>query len=94
MTEETDTQQGRRAAPISLAAEIQRQLLPTAPSCEAAEFALACALVPANAIAGDSYDYVLDYDTTAAGPSPPASCCASPSTAAAPRSSTPATPGR
>lgn len=54
---------GQRTTPVSLAAEIQRQLLPSAPSCEAAEFALAGALVPANSIAGDSYDYVLDHDT-------------------------------
>ncbi|MFF3071741.1 PP2C family protein-serine/threonine phosphatase [Kitasatospora sp. NPDC057904] len=53
----------QRTAPISLAAEIQRQLLPTAPSCEAAQFALACALVPTNAIAGDTYDYSLDRGT-------------------------------
>ncbi|NEE52593.1 serine/threonine-protein phosphatase, partial [Streptomyces sp. SID8455] len=38
---------GNRTTPVSLAAEIQRQLLPSAPSCEAAEFALAGALVPA-----------------------------------------------
>ncbi|MEU6477935.1 PP2C family protein-serine/threonine phosphatase [Streptomyces sp. NPDC047017] len=56
-------QWGQRTAPVSLAAEIQRQLLPSAPSCEAPEFALACALVPAENIAGDSYDYTLDHDT-------------------------------
>ncbi|MFD5906128.1 PP2C family protein-serine/threonine phosphatase [Streptomyces microflavus] len=49
--------------PVSLAAEIQRQLLPSAPSCEAAEFALAGALVPASDIAGDTYDYSLDTNT-------------------------------
>lgn len=54
---------GQRTTKVSLAAEIQRQLLPSAPSCEAAEFALACALVPADSIAGDSYDYALDQDT-------------------------------
>lgn len=54
---------GQRTAPISLAAEIQRQFLPTAPSCEAAQFALACALVPTDTIAGDTYDYSLDHDT-------------------------------
>ncbi|MER6977690.1 PP2C family protein-serine/threonine phosphatase [Streptomyces carpinensis] len=54
---------GQRTSPLSLAAEIQRQLLPSAPSCEAAEFALACALVPADSIAGDTYDYTLDHDT-------------------------------
>ncbi|MGW4224211.1 PP2C family protein-serine/threonine phosphatase [Streptomyces bauhiniae] len=54
---------GQRTTPVSLAAEIQRQLLPSAPSCEAAEFALAAALVPADSIAGDTYDYTLDHDT-------------------------------
>ncbi len=54
---------GNRTATVTLAAEIQRQLLPSAPSCEAAEFALAGALVPASDIAGDTYDYSLDQDT-------------------------------
>ncbi|MFE5852738.1 PP2C family protein-serine/threonine phosphatase [Streptomyces sp. NPDC056500] len=53
---------GNRTTPVSLAAEIQRQLLPSAPSCEAVEFALAGALVPASDIAGDTYDYALDHD--------------------------------
>lgn len=51
---------GNRTTPVSLAAEIQRQLLPSAASCEAAEFTLAGALVPASDIAGDTYDYSLD----------------------------------
>ncbi|MDO0927120.1 SpoIIE family protein phosphatase [Streptomyces sp. TG1A-8] len=54
---------GNRTATVTLAAEIQRQLLPSAPSCEATEFALAGALVPASDIAGDTYDYSLDHDT-------------------------------
>ncbi|MFD0140616.1 PP2C family protein-serine/threonine phosphatase [Streptomyces sp. NPDC127159] len=54
---------GQRTTPVTLAAEIQRQLLPTAPSCEAAEFALAATLIPADNCAGDTYDYTLDYDT-------------------------------
>lgn len=54
---------GNRTTSVSLAAEIQRQLLPSAPSCEADEFALAGALVPASDIAGDTYDYSLDQDT-------------------------------
>lgn len=54
---------GNRTTPVSLASEIQRQLLPSAPSCEAAEFALVGALVPASDIAGDTYDYSLDRDT-------------------------------
>jgi serine phosphatase RsbU (regulator of sigma subunit) len=54
---------GNRTATVRLAAEIQRQLLPSAPSCEAPEFALAGALVPASDIAGDTYDYSLDEET-------------------------------
>lgn len=54
---------GNRTTSVSLAAEIQRQLLPSAASCEAAEFALAGALVPASDIAGDTYDYSLDQST-------------------------------
>ncbi|MFD9438408.1 PP2C family protein-serine/threonine phosphatase [Streptomyces sp. NPDC060006] len=53
---------GNRTTSVSLAAEIQRQLLPSAPSCEAPEFSLAGALVPASDIAGDTYDYALDQD--------------------------------
>lgn len=54
---------GNRTTAVSLGAEIQRQLLPSAPSCEAPEFALAGALVPAADIAGDTYDYSLDHET-------------------------------
>ncbi|MER5597239.1 PP2C family protein-serine/threonine phosphatase [Streptomyces sp. NPDC002265] len=54
---------GQRATPLSLAAEIQRQLLPDAPSCEAAQFVLAACLIPADDAAGDTYDYALDHDT-------------------------------
>lgn len=54
---------GRRTTPVTLAAEIQRRLLPSASSMEEAEFALACALVPADGVAGDTYDYALDQDT-------------------------------
>src|SRR5207245_2169206 len=54
---------GQRATPLSLAAEIQRQLLPDAPSCEAAQFVLAASLIPADDAAGDTYDYALDHDT-------------------------------
>ncbi|MET8379304.1 PP2C family protein-serine/threonine phosphatase [Streptomyces microflavus] len=53
---------GNRTTKVSLAAEIQRQLLPSAASCEAPEFTLAGALVPASDIAGDTYDYSLDQD--------------------------------
>ncbi|MFE6906723.1 PP2C family protein-serine/threonine phosphatase [Streptomyces erythrochromogenes] len=54
---------GNRTASVSLSAEIQRQLLPSAPSCETRQFALAGAVVPASDIAGDTYDYSLDAET-------------------------------
>ncbi|MET9801587.1 PP2C family protein-serine/threonine phosphatase [Streptomyces sp. NPDC006368] len=54
---------GRRTSPTSLAAEIQHQLLPSAPCCEAAQFTVAGDLVPADDIGGDTYDYALDRDT-------------------------------
>ncbi|MQA96686.1 MAG: SpoIIE family protein phosphatase [Streptosporangiales bacterium] len=54
---------GQRTTAVSLAAEIQHRLLPEATCCEAAEFTLACALVPADSIAGDTYDYTLDHGT-------------------------------
>ncbi|WP_410614374.1 PP2C family protein-serine/threonine phosphatase [Amycolatopsis sp. lyj-109] len=54
---------GRRTTPMSLAAEIQHQLLPSASCCEAAQFTIAGALVPADDIGGDTYDYTLDRDT-------------------------------
>ncbi|MFE5559911.1 PP2C family protein-serine/threonine phosphatase [Streptomyces sp. NPDC056544] len=54
---------GNRTTPVSLSAEIQRQLLPTASACEAPQFTLAGALVPASDIAGDTYDYSLDTHT-------------------------------
>lgn len=52
----------RRTTTMSLAAEIQHQLLPTASCCEAAQFTVAGALVPAHDIGGDTYDYALDRD--------------------------------
>ncbi|MEU9028603.1 PP2C family protein-serine/threonine phosphatase [Streptomyces sp. NPDC048383] len=54
---------GNRTTTVSVAAEIQRQLLPSAAACEAPQFTLAGALVPAATIAGDTYDYSLDTDT-------------------------------
>ncbi|MFF0524060.1 PP2C family protein-serine/threonine phosphatase [Actinomadura nitritigenes] len=54
---------GQRTTTISLAAEIQYQLLPSATCCEAAEFTIAGGLVPAETIAGDTFDYALDHDT-------------------------------
>jgi serine phosphatase RsbU (regulator of sigma subunit) len=54
---------GRRTTETSLAAEIQHQLLPSAPCCEAPQFTLAAGLIPADDIGGDTYDYTLDRDT-------------------------------
>lgn len=54
---------GRRTTALSLAAEIQHQLLPSAPCCEAAYFTLAAGLAPADDVGGDTYDYALDQDT-------------------------------
>lgn len=56
-------QWGQRTTPLTLAAEIQHQLLPSASCCEAPQFTVACALVPADDIGGDTYDYCLDRDT-------------------------------
>lgn len=53
---------GRRTTAVSLAAEIQHQLLPSAPCCEAAHFTLACGLAPADDVGGDTYDYALDQN--------------------------------
>ncbi|MGJ5760876.1 PP2C family protein-serine/threonine phosphatase [Streptomyces galbus] len=53
---------GRRTTTVSLASEIQHQLLPSAACCEAAQFTLACGLVPADDIGGDTYDYALDQE--------------------------------
>ncbi|MFJ5986145.1 PP2C family protein-serine/threonine phosphatase [Lentzea sp. NPDC092896] len=53
---------GRRTTTMSLAAEIQHQLLPTASCCEAAQFTVAGALVPAHDIGGDTYDYAVERD--------------------------------
>lgn len=56
-------QWGRRTIPVTLAAEIQHQLLPSASCCEAPQFTLAGSLIPADTIAGDTYDYTLDRET-------------------------------
>ncbi len=60
----TDVYQwGRRTKPLSLAAEIQHRLLPASLACEAAQFAVAGALEPAEHVGGDTFDYVIDRDT-------------------------------
>lgn len=52
----------QRTTPFSLAAEIQRRLLPSAFTCEAGRFTVAGWLEPANAVGGDTFDYALDRD--------------------------------
>lgn len=60
----TDVYQwGRRTIPLSLAAEIQHRLLPASLACEAAQFAVAGALEPADHVGGDTFDYAIDRDT-------------------------------
>ncbi|SDF90584.1 PP2C family protein-serine/threonine phosphatase [Pseudonocardia oroxyli] len=53
----------QRSAPFSLAAEIQRRLLPSAYTCEAGQFTVSGWLEPANAVGGDTFDYALDRDS-------------------------------
>lgn len=53
---------GQRTAPFSLAAEIQRRLLPESFTCEAGQFTVAGWLEPANSVGGDTFDYNLDQD--------------------------------
>jgi serine phosphatase RsbU (regulator of sigma subunit) len=54
---------GQRTVPLSLAAEIQRRLLPAAFTCEADHFTLAGWLEPAGEVGGDTFDFSLDRDT-------------------------------
>jgi len=53
----------QRSTPFSLAAEIQRRLLPSAFTCEAGQFTVSGWLEPANAVGGDTFDYALDRDS-------------------------------
>lgn len=53
---------GQRTAPFSLAAEIQRRLLPGAFTCEATAFTLSAGLEPAATVGGDTFDYSLSRD--------------------------------
>ncbi|WNV77207.1 PP2C family protein-serine/threonine phosphatase [Geodermatophilus sp. DSM 44513] len=53
---------GMRTTSFTLAAEIQRRLLPTAFTCEAGQFTLAGWLEPAAEVGGDTFDYALDRD--------------------------------
>jgi hypothetical protein len=54
---------GQRSQPFSLAAEIQRRLLPTSLTCEAGQFTVAGAVEPAGNVGGDTFDYSLDRAT-------------------------------
>jgi serine phosphatase RsbU (regulator of sigma subunit) len=54
---------GQRTVPLTLAAEIQRRLLPAAYTCEAAQFTLAAWLEPAGEVGGDTFDFSLDRNT-------------------------------
>src|SRR3954467_6050383 len=51
---------GQRTVPLSLAAEIQRRLLPASYTCEADQFTLAAWLEPAGEVGGDTFDFSLD----------------------------------
>jgi serine phosphatase RsbU (regulator of sigma subunit) len=53
---------GQRTTPFTLAAEIQRRLLPASFTCEADSFTLAAWLEPAAGIGGDTFDYSLARD--------------------------------
>jgi len=53
---------GQRTTPFSLAAEIQRRLLPSAFTCEAGQFTLAGWMEPAATVGGDTFDYALERD--------------------------------
>ncbi|PZV99983.1 Serine phosphatase RsbU, regulator of sigma subunit [Micromonospora phaseoli] len=53
---------GQRTSPFTLAAEIQRRLLPASFTCEADSFTLAAWLEPAASIGGDTFDYSVARD--------------------------------
>ena len=53
---------GQRTTAFTLAAEIQRRLLPAAFTCEADSFSLSAWLEPAASIGGDTFDYSLARD--------------------------------
>ncbi|SFT80960.1 Serine phosphatase RsbU, regulator of sigma subunit [Geodermatophilus amargosae] len=53
---------GQRTTPFSLAAEIQRRLLPASYTCEAGQFTLAGWLEPAASVGGDTFDFTLNND--------------------------------
>lgn len=51
---------GQRSVPLSLAAEIQHRLLPSAYTCEAGQFTLAGWLEPAGDVGGDTFDFAME----------------------------------
>lgn len=53
---------GQRTTPFTLAAEIQRRLLPAAATCEAGAFTLSAWLEPAADVGGDTFDYSVGRD--------------------------------
>lgn len=55
-------ERGQRTVPLSLAAEIQRRLLPNAFTHAARQFTIAGWLEPASTVGGDTFDYSLDRD--------------------------------
>src|SRR6478609_510612 len=55
-------ERGQRSTDFTLAAEIQRRLLPASLTCEAGEFTLAGWLEPADDVGGDTFDYSLGRD--------------------------------
>jgi serine phosphatase RsbU (regulator of sigma subunit) len=56
-------ERGQRTEPFSLAAEIQRRLLPSSFTHEALQFTVAGWLEPACTVGGDTFDYMLDHET-------------------------------
>ena len=53
---------GQRSVAFTLAAEIQRRLLPSAFTCEAGSFTLSAWLEPAATVGGDTFDYSVGRD--------------------------------
>lgn len=56
-------ERGQRSTPLSLAAEIQRGLLPDSFTCEAGQLTVAGWQEPSYGLGGDTFDYALDHRT-------------------------------
>lgn len=56
-------ERGQRTTPFTLAAEMQRRLLPNAFTYDAGGLAVAGWLEPASTVGGDTFDYALDRET-------------------------------